>query len=143
MDAFYSDFSLCTCCYSSFNIMRTLLLLCLFFGTFVFYASAFGANNPIADNELGLTAKACSSLYCNTKDGLGLWVSLEEICMAEKANPYLAKLNSVASSSTSSSEEGYSKNVVGMVCAFMGVVGLTIGYKLADKKMVKRHYQPI
>ena len=48
-----------------------------------------GSNEPIADNELGLTAKDCASQYCSSKDGLGLWMTLEQMCMMDP-NPYLA-----------------------------------------------------
>ena len=52
------------------------------------YAVASGANEPIADNELGLTAKDCALQYCTEKDGMSLWLSLVNQCVSNP-NPYL------------------------------------------------------
>jgi hypothetical protein len=43
---------------------------------------AFGlcSNPEIADNELGITSRACADHYCTSKDSLDLWVSLEWHC---------------------------------------------------------------
>jgi len=39
------------------------------------------APNPeIADNELGITSRACAASYCTTKDSLELWLALEWDC---------------------------------------------------------------
>lgn len=43
-------------------------------------AISSGANEPIADNELGLTAKDCALQYCEELDALGLWLSLVDVC---------------------------------------------------------------
>lgn len=43
-------------------------------------AISSGANEPIADNELGLTTKDCALQYCEELDALGLWLSLVDIC---------------------------------------------------------------
>jgi hypothetical protein len=47
-----------------------------------------GANEPLADNELGLTAQDCASQFCKDKDGLALWLSLSYYC-SNTPNPYL------------------------------------------------------
>ena len=39
-----------------------------------------GANEPIADNELGTVARYCALEFCETKDALGLWMALQDIC---------------------------------------------------------------
>jgi hypothetical protein len=39
------------------------------------------APNPeIADNELGITSRACAASYCTSKDSLDLWLALEWDC---------------------------------------------------------------
>lgn len=43
-------------------------------------AISSGANEPIADNELGLTAKDCAMQYCEDLDALALWLSLVDVC---------------------------------------------------------------
>ncbi len=43
-------------------------------------AISSGANEPIADNELGLTAKDCALQYCEELDALALWLSLVDVC---------------------------------------------------------------
>ena len=39
-----------------------------------------GANEPIADNELGLTTKDCALQYCESMDALALWLTFESEC---------------------------------------------------------------
>lgn len=43
-----------------------------------------GANEPIADNELGLTTKDCALQYCETMDALALWMTLVPECKTKK-----------------------------------------------------------
>ena len=43
-------------------------------------AISSGANEPIADNELGLTAKDCALQYCEELDALALWLTLVDVC---------------------------------------------------------------
>ena len=47
-------------------------------------AAGAGANEPIAPNELGLTAIDCATQYCVEKDSLLLWLSLENVCFSDK-----------------------------------------------------------
>ena len=47
-------------------------------------AAGAGANEPIAPNELGLTAIDCATQYCTSKDSLLLWLSLENSCFSDK-----------------------------------------------------------
>lgn len=57
------------------------LVLLLFTAGFVItYAISNGANEPIADNELGLTTKDCALQYCEDLDALALWLSIVEVC---------------------------------------------------------------
>lgn len=42
-----------------------------------------GANEPIADNELGLTTKDCALQYCESLDALGLWMTFVSECKTE------------------------------------------------------------
>ncbi len=44
------------------------------------YGINIGANEPIADNELGTVAKYCALEFCETKDALGLWMAIQDIC---------------------------------------------------------------
>jgi hypothetical protein len=44
------------------------------------HAISSGANEPIADNELGLTAKDCALQYCEELDALALWLTLVDPC---------------------------------------------------------------
>ena len=46
----------------------------------VAYAISNGANEPIADNELGLTTKDCALQYCESLDALGLWLTFVSEC---------------------------------------------------------------
>lgn len=63
------------------EMLRALLLaLCAAAHT----AAAAGANEPIAPNELGLTAIDCATQYCTEKDSLLLWLSLENVCFSDK-----------------------------------------------------------
>lgn len=52
----------------------------LFLMTTVVHAISNGANEPIADNELGLTTKDCALQYCETLDALGLWMTFVSEC---------------------------------------------------------------
>ncbi len=83
-----------------------------------------GANEPIADNELGLTAKDCSMQHCLEKDALGLWLSLEAVCSGVSANPYFLEINN----SETTIHNNYSPLVVGSLCAMASVVSLILGY---------------
>lgn len=51
-----------------------------------------GANEPIADNQLGLTAKDCALQYCSSKDGMVLWLTLMNVCVSDP-NPYFIEKN--------------------------------------------------
>eukprot|EP00616_Rhizochromulina_sp_CCMP1243_P002026 CAMPEP_0118967640 /NCGR_PEP_ID=MMETSP1173-20130426/5000_1 /TAXON_ID=1034831 /ORGANISM="Rhizochromulina marina cf, Strain CCMP1243" /LENGTH=119 /DNA_ID=CAMNT_0006916643 /DNA_START=57 /DNA_END=416 /DNA_ORIENTATION=- len=88
--------------------------------------AALGANDPIADNALGLAAKDCASQYCSSKDGLELWLALEQKCLRDPT-PYL---------SASSSEEAsslWSPTLVGSASAIMGVAGLVAGLAVGGR----------
>ena len=58
-------------------------------------AAGAGANEPIAPNELGLTAIDCATQYCTSKDSLLLWLALENTCFSDK-QPCAAASSNVA-----------------------------------------------
>ena len=84
-----------------------------------------GPNEPIADNELGLTAKACAEKWCNadsgSKDGLELWLTLNTECGAPTTKTTLAE-NADAGSDL------WSPTAVGTISALLGVTGLMAGF---------------
>ncbi len=112
--------------YNNFiNSFKTKLFLALFLTKIIgILCISSGANEPIADNELGLTAKDCSMQHCLEKDALGLWLSLEAVCSEVSANPYFLEINN---NETNVSNE-YSPLVVGSLCAMASVVSLILGY---------------
>jgi hypothetical protein len=57
--------------------MKLAQFLCI---PMVAYAISNGANEPIADNELGLTTKDCALQYCESLDALGLWLTIVSEC---------------------------------------------------------------
>jgi hypothetical protein len=59
--------------------MRIILTVCLAFLT-VTHGMNTGANEPIADNELGTIAKECAKMYCDDRDGLALWLVMVRTC---------------------------------------------------------------
>ncbi len=86
-------------------------------------AISTGANEPIADNELGLTAKDCALQYCKVKDGMALWLTLANRCV-EKANPYFMEIDHYVNEDF----ESFSKLTAGLFCAFMSTMGYYSGY---------------
>ncbi len=89
-----------------------------------------GANEPIPDNELGMTTRDCSLQFCESKDSLGLWLSLQNVCLRESANPYFLEHVAVV-------EESYGETLSpftsGTVCAFVAVVSFFLGYMISAK----------
>ncbi len=81
-----------------------------------------GANEPIADNELGLTARDCAASYCTSKDGMELWLSLSQACAAT-ANPYFA-----ARPVSKPAEALWTPVAVGTVSAAVALAGLALGF---------------
>lgn len=98
-----------------------------------------GANDPIADNELGLTAKECSK-FCSAKDGLQLWLSFGELCMeARTISPTTGiSLSTESAKESSSKQQVWSPATVGSVSAVMGgmcmLVGLMSGAKYRERQ---------
>ncbi len=112
-----------------YNYTKPFVVLVLIF--VCVQAISSGANEPIADNELGLTAKDCAKQYCEQKDGLGLWLTLVNECV-DSPNPYFVeKINKINNIDTNSIfEEGVKPIVVGGISAILGIVGLILGYTL-------------
>ncbi len=61
--------------------IESILLLCTFG---LARAISNGANEPIADNELGLTTKDCAMQYCESLDALALWMTFVSVCKTKK-----------------------------------------------------------
>ena len=100
-----------------------------------------GANQPIPDNDLGLTAKDCSH-YCEAKDGLQLWMSIEGHCMSSSMRYTSSSSSSSASkkktklaakSSSSSDETIWSPTMVGSMSAVTGLLGMLVGLASGNK----------
>ena len=106
------------------NLFTYLFLLQLSTQFIGIWSISSGANEPIADNELGLTSKDCSMQHCLEKDALGLWLSLEAVCSGVSANPYFLEINN----SEITIDNNYSPLVVGSLCAMASVVSLILGY---------------
>ncbi len=106
------------------NLFTYLFLLQLSTQFIGIWCISSGANEPIADNELGLTAKDCSMQHCLEKDSLGLWLSLQNVCSGVSANPYFLEINN----SETTIHNNYSPIVVGSLCAMASVVSLILGY---------------
>ena len=85
-----------------------------------------GANEPIADNELGLTAKACAEAHCASKDGLELWLTLQRECTADQTTFLAAK--EVNEAKRAEAAALWSPTAVGTVSALVGVLGLVAGF---------------
>lgn len=97
-----------------------------------------GPNEPLADNELGLTSKDCSS-HCDNKDGLLLWIASKDVCDASLLSSSSPSSSSPISSSdhqqrsqaqlSSSVTENklWSPVAVGSLSAVFALVGMMIG----------------
>ncbi len=109
-----------------------------------------GANEPIADNELGLMAKDCSRQYCDIKDGLQLWLTLVDECVSNP-NPYLMEMKEnrirreeyireservklVENFETFDMEKKYSPMLSGYICSTVAFVGFYTGVLLGKKE---------
>ena len=125
--------------------METNKIFKIFFGLalFVFqvYAISSGANEPIADNELGLTAKDCALQYCEEKDGMSLWLTLVNECVSSP-NPYFMTKN-INSNKENQLDEfmGVSPIIAGSICAMLGVIGLLFGYVIGTYEKTKTYIQ--
>ncbi len=88
-----------------------------------------GANEPIADNQLQLIAKDCAMQYCVDRDGLSLWLSLQNICSGQNANPYFLEINSNVSND-------FSPFLVGTLCAMTSFISFLFGYSIGHTSFV-------
>ena len=118
-------------------------------------AFASSANPEIADNELGITARACADNYCTSKDSLDLWNSLEWYChqsekvigdgqgptysSVEDINQAPSRRRRILSSTGSSSLWSFFKNVTtltvtriltALVSSVLSVVGVLVGFRV-------------
>jgi hypothetical protein len=100
----------------------------------VVYAISNGANEPIADNQLGLTAKDCALQFCQDKDGMALWLSLVQECSAIHANPYFKEEVKESVCFRNESEEVIvvTPMTAGMICSMMSLVSVFVGYGMYD-----------
>ncbi len=97
------------------------------------FAISSGANEPIEMTQVGLMARDCSFQFCEYGDALSLWLSLQNVCFKENANPYLMK-RSYSIDSSSSSSSTLSPIVAGSICALMSVLSFLAGYMIAPTK---------
>ncbi len=108
------------------------------------YAISSGANEPIADNELGLTAKDCALQYCEEKDGMALWLTLVNECVGSP-NPYFMEKNIGQNQHTQINQVnqllGVSPIIAGSICAMVGVIGLLFGYVVGTYENTKTYIQ--
>ncbi len=119
-------------------IDKKIFIFCLlgfFFLSKIAYAISSGANEPIADNELGLTAKDCAKQYCEDKDGMGLWLTLVDECV-DSPNPYFINTNKLVYENNVQQMNKISKLVSGLLCAISSLIGLVIGYVINDNKVL-------
>ncbi len=129
---------------NQYFIILTFSILFLFINQVIAISS--GANEPIADNELGLTAKDCALQYCTIKDGMSLWLTMVNECVSNP-NPYFASIDSknFEKETYYGDEEVnnliYTHKIVGSsVIAFCSFVGLILGYIIGRKKALNQKY---
>ncbi len=124
-----------------FNLKQKILLLGIVLFSFQVYAISSGANEPIADNELGLTAKDCALQYCEEKDGMALWLTLVNECVGSP-NPYFIEKNTGQNQGSQVNQLlGVSPIIAGSICAMVGVIGLLFGYVVGTYENTKTYIQ--
>ncbi len=102
-------------------------------------AISSGANEPIADNELGLTAKDCALQYCEDKDGMALWLTLVNECI-DSPKPYFMEKNyNPAQISSNILDFEVSRIVAGSICSMFGVIGLIFGYVIGTNQKINQY----
>lgn len=116
-----------------------------FFGLAIFILSvnaiSSGANEPIADNELGLTTKDCALQYCEEKDGMSLWLTLVNECV-DSPNPYFMAKNINSNQPNQLNKlMGVSPIIAGSICAMLGIIGLLFGYIVGTYEKTKTYIQ--
>ena len=92
-----------------------------------------GANEPIADNLLGLTAKACAEKFCQSKNGLELWIALSPLCDSEATEtaPWPSTsdgLENGTSQARVSARRLWDATTVGTASALASVAGFLAGF---------------
>ena len=100
------------------------------------HAISNGANEPIADNQLGLTAKDCALQFCEEKDGMALWMTLVQQCNEMHTNPYFKEefhKNGPICFQQENKDFIITPGVSGMMCSMMSFIGLIMGYSFAEK----------
>ncbi len=122
----------------SFSVIKqklqifTICFISLLKGTL---AISNGANEPIADNELGLTAKDCALQYCDSKDGMALWMTLVNECIS-KPNPYfmtIVEQNNPIKTCEFIYGTGITPFILGSLMGFMAFVGFNVGVFLKER----------
>eukprot|EP00611_Tribonema_gayanum_P026506 TRINITY_DN6339_c0_g1_i2.p2 TRINITY_DN6339_c0_g1~~TRINITY_DN6339_c0_g1_i2.p2 ORF type:complete len:136 (-),score=26.03 TRINITY_DN6339_c0_g1_i2:310-717(-) len=96
-------------------------------------ASGMGANDPIADNNLGKIARTCAAALCpDTKDSLQLWMELQPVCMGRTKgilSNFQVLPGESADGSNGASISLWSPFVVGAACALAAMVGVVFGLR--------------
>lgn len=104
------------------------------------HAISSGANEPIADNELGLTAKDCALQYCKEKDGMALWLTLVNKCV-NSPNPYFIEktIENPYTSVQNYNSIHFNNIVTGSICSMMGLLGLISGYIIGTNEKINKY----
>lgn len=109
------------------NIFKIKLFLALFLIKIIgILCISSGANEPIQDNPLQLIAKDCSMQMCVDRDGISLWLSLQNVCSGQNANPYFFEINS----QETTIQYNVSPIVSASLCALSSVCSLILGYTI-------------
>jgi hypothetical protein len=118
------------------NYLKIKLFLLLFYFKTI-YSISSSSNEPLPPNELGETAKDCSLQYCTDKDGMALWLSLQNVCMKMSANPYFFEINDHVTSSHMENN-GLSPLTLGSIFACISLISFFMGYMISQDNIQKR-----
>ena len=124
--------------------MKSIFYFLFLYSFSTVYAVSNGANEPIADNQLGLTAKDCALQYCEDKDGMALWLSLLQECNVQKANPYFREVKEekkVCDVLDTKGDLFFTPQTSGMICGMMSLIGFLLGYSYYDQPREVRYQE--
>ena len=117
------------------NVLKSLLLASVLLSTAM--GTMKGANEPLADNELGLASKDCAS-FCPTKDSLLLWYGMKDTCAYNDANKEkMVKRSGLSEISSTSSplsnKQLWSPHMVGSFSALLATIGMITGLQMGQR----------
>jgi hypothetical protein len=117
-----------------------LFLVIFFINIIKIYAINNGANEPIPWTDLGLTARDCSSTFCENKDGLGLWMAIYSKCLKDDLISYSHSYSSLYKKKETEEHEinnysnlYFSPFIVGSLLSLSSVLFCFVGYNYAYK----------